>query len=66
MSTENTAITQITDAELDAVGAAGFRFTFAGLVVAQQTNLSTQTSVNILSAGSGNQVAYQSNSVNIG
>jgi len=66
MAIENTTLTTIDDAELDAVGAAGFRFTYAGLVVAQQTNYSSQKSVNILSAGSGNQIAYQSNSVDIG
>jgi len=66
MSTENAMVTQINDAELDAVGAGGSRFNFVGIFAVSQTNLSLQTSVNALSVGSGNQVAYQSNNASVG
>jgi hypothetical protein len=66
MSTQNTTVTQISDAELDAVGAGGLRFNYVGIFAVSQTNLSQQTSVNVLSIGSGNQVAYQSNNASVG
>jgi hypothetical protein len=66
MSIDTTTVTQISDAELDAVGAGGARFNFVGIFAVSQTNLSKQTSVNVLSVGSGNQFAYQSNNASVG
>lgn len=67
MSTvSDVAVTQLSDAELDAVGAAGRRFNFVSVFAVQQTNLSAQTSINVLSAGSGNQTVFQSNNASVG
>lgn len=66
-STNLPAITELTDAELDAVAAAGgYRVNIVGLIAAVQTNGSIQTSVNAVSAFSGNQVAQQGNNVSVG
>jgi len=61
-------ITTLTEAELDhvAAGTSYASFTIVGVVAAVQTNLSTQRSFNLVTAVSGNQLVYQSNSVNIG
>lgn len=60
-------ITEITDAELDAV-AAGTRakFNFVGAIGAVQTNFSAQSSLNVITLASGNQVAQQGNNVSVG
>jgi len=60
-------VTTLTEAELDHVAAGTYaKFTFVGVAAAVQTNASVQASFNFLSAGSGNQLVVQSNSVNIG
>jgi hypothetical protein len=66
----DTNLTQINDAELDLVGAGtGIRFrsiNFGNVLIAKQTNTSFQGSVNVLSAGSGNQSVVQQNNASIG
>lgn len=58
-------ITELTDSELDAV-AAGTQFNFVGAIGAVQTNFSVQSSLNVITLASGNQVAVQSNNVSVG
>jgi hypothetical protein len=62
---ENTPIlAEISGAELDSVAAGAF-INFVGVLAAVQTNASAQTSLNFLSAGSGNQLVVQSNNVSL-
>ena len=61
----DTRITTISDAELDAVGAGFFDTTVVGIFIARQSNSARQSSVNILSAGSGNQAISQTNIANV-
>jgi len=64
---DSTLITTLPEAELDHVGAGGWaKFTLVGVVAAVQTNGSAQYSANFGTILSGNQLAAQSNSVNIG
>lgn len=66
-STNLPAITELTDAELDAVAAAGgFRFNAVGAILAFQTNASAQTSLNVITVASGNQIVQQGNNVSVG
>lgn len=69
MHPSNQTITELSDAELDAVGAAGhgyFSYNLVNIIAAVQTNVATQVSINVLSAGSGNQIIQQVNSVSVG
>jgi len=63
---DNTHLTTLADAELDAVAAGWGRVTLVGVVAAVQTNGSAQFSANLGTILSGNQLASQNNSVNIG
>ncbi len=69
MLPSNTTITELSDAELDAVGAAGrsyFSYNWVGAIAAVQTNVATQVSINVLSSDSGNQIIQQMNNVSVG
>jgi len=58
-----TTLTQLNDAELDAVGA-GLNLVL--FFAPKQTNFARQTSVNVLAIGTGNQSVQQLNNASVG
>jgi len=63
----NEMIAPLADAELDHVAAGTFyKVNIVGVFAAVQTNASAQTSFNLITAGSGNQMVVQSNNASIG
>jgi hypothetical protein len=64
MSDNIPMVTELAASELDAVAAGAFA-NIVGVLAAVQTNASVQTSINVLSLGSGNQAVFQSNNVSL-
>jgi hypothetical protein len=64
MSENTPKIAEISGAELDSVAAGAF-INIVGVLAAVQTNASAQTSGNLLTVLSGNQLAVQSNNVSL-
>jgi hypothetical protein len=63
----NEMIAPLADAELDHVSAGSyFKVNIVGVFAAVQTNASAQTSLNFVTAGSGNQMVVQSNNASVG
>jgi hypothetical protein len=63
----NEMIAPLADAELDHVSAGTyFKVNIVGVFAAVQTNASAQTSLNFVTAGSGNQMVVQSNNASVG
>jgi hypothetical protein len=63
---DNTHIATLTDAELDHVAAGSLKLNIVGIFAAVQTNASIQTSANVGTILSGNQLAVQSNNASVG